>query len=504
MEEGGGEKRESSEEISLLAKELIQLSVKSSRVVPNDKPTLICSVWTKKSFNPESFRAQMKRIWKTKKKFEIQLKPLRRGIFVLSDNSVKSWISFKYEKLPIFCFGCGRIRHSLNDCLMLSPAEKNKVSIDPPYSIALKAESTLVGKESMKLNAYVKMLGTQVSYTGHLVNELGDTDMITEPIASQGKVKGGRKLASWLEGLQEQETNFNKSEIGVVNDGNMEMGKFSVASKKSSWKRLIRVNQPDNRRCKSGGGEKRKFLVADGRNVAEVLYGDGVKRLKVEHMVNQGEVQRESVQRFSKLLIDFLIKEDDNQEEWRFTGFYGSPYLKNKNNAWDLLRRLGQEHNHHWLVGGDFNEILYSFEKSGGVQRDQKRIEAFREERDDEILARIIDTKIHLNMEIDKDKLYWKQRARANWLQFGDKNSAYFHNCVSARRRENTISKLVLDDKREITDESGINENATWVFQELFTSKAIGDSSYLLTSIERSISHEANEVLSSLFREEEI
>ncbi|KAK5835557.1 hypothetical protein PVK06_011248 [Gossypium arboreum] len=73
MEEGAGEKRESNEEISLHAKELIQLSVKSSMVMPNDKPTLICLVWTKKSFNPESFRTQMKSIWKTKKKFEIQL-----------------------------------------------------------------------------------------------------------------------------------------------------------------------------------------------------------------------------------------------------------------------------------------------------------------------------------------------------------------------------------------------------------------------------------------------
>ncbi|KAA3460895.1 BEACH domain-containing lvsC [Gossypium australe] len=71
MEEGGGVQGESSEEISLLAEELIQLSIKRSLVVPNVKPTLLCSVWTKKYFNPESFRAQLKSIWKTKKKFEI-------------------------------------------------------------------------------------------------------------------------------------------------------------------------------------------------------------------------------------------------------------------------------------------------------------------------------------------------------------------------------------------------------------------------------------------------
>ncbi|KAA3480861.1 reverse transcriptase [Gossypium australe] len=37
----------------------------------------------------------------------------------------------------------------------------------------------------------------------------------------------------------------------------------------------------------------------------------------------------------------------------------------------DLVKR--------WNIIGDFNEILYSFEKSGGIQRDKKHMKAFRE-----------------------------------------------------------------------------------------------------------------------------
>ncbi|PPD89404.1 hypothetical protein GOBAR_DD13655 [Gossypium barbadense] len=72
MTESGGNDGFGGNEVSLLAEELIQLSVKSSMVEPNDKPTLICTIWTKKSYNPDSFKAQMKSIWKAKKKFEIQ------------------------------------------------------------------------------------------------------------------------------------------------------------------------------------------------------------------------------------------------------------------------------------------------------------------------------------------------------------------------------------------------------------------------------------------------
>lgn len=55
------------DEVSLIEKELIQLSIRSSRIIPTGKPTLICSVWSKRAYNPNSFRAQMESIWKTKK-----------------------------------------------------------------------------------------------------------------------------------------------------------------------------------------------------------------------------------------------------------------------------------------------------------------------------------------------------------------------------------------------------------------------------------------------------
>ncbi|KAA3463879.1 reverse transcriptase [Gossypium australe] len=324
---------------------------------------------------------------------------------------------------------------------------------------------------------------------------------------------------------------------------------------------------------------------------------------------------RVTLRNFSRWHIDVLIKED-NVEEWRYTGFYGSPYTKDKNAVWNILRRLDQEVEYPWLVIGDFNEILYSFEKSGGIQRDNKRMKAFREtseecqltdigfsgvwftwergnlpetnirerfdrgvankkwsklfplgilqhlpystsdhcpllltikksplfkenrkfhfeacwtmeediemvirdsweanegmllkklgklqsclaewsrqnrknneglkrkllkdlevmlegELNDDSLAKIIDTKIHLNLEIDKDEMFWKQRARQNWLKLGDKNSAFFHRCALARRKANTISKLVMEEERVIEEESDILVEASSFFK-IFSSQ---------------------------------
>ncbi|PPD82268.1 hypothetical protein GOBAR_DD20794 [Gossypium barbadense] len=265
MDASGGDDREMRDEISPLAEELVQSSVKGSMVVPSSKPTLICTVWTEKLYNTYKFRAHMKGIWKTRKKFEIQVagqnlfliifkmeddlelileggpwlfrkslilfdrlcqaverdqirlisspfwikietcspeidkkdllhaiggtfgrvlrseiseefcrlrinldvqKPLRRGIFVVTVYVSKVWIPFKYENLPMFCFGCGRMGHGLSNCTQISPARKIKISENPPYSVALKAESKLIGKESMCFNFLMKQKGVQSSYTG--------------------------------------------------------------------------------------------------------------------------------------------------------------------------------------------------------------------------------------------------------------------------------------------------------------------------------------------------
>ncbi|KAA3486868.1 reverse transcriptase [Gossypium australe] len=86
---------------------------------------------------------------------------------------------------------------------------------------------------------------------------------------------------------------------------------------------------------------------------------------------------------FSKNHIDVMVKEENTNVEWRFIGFYGSPYINCKNDSWTLLRKLGEDQSHPWQVKENFNEIMYTFEKVGGTPRDERKIEAFQETLED-------------------------------------------------------------------------------------------------------------------------
>ena len=45
-------------------------------------------------------------------------KPLRRGGHITNTEGERTWVTFKYERLPIFCFVCGVMRHDNKHCLL--------------------------------------------------------------------------------------------------------------------------------------------------------------------------------------------------------------------------------------------------------------------------------------------------------------------------------------------------------------------------------------------------
>ncbi|KAJ8431934.1 hypothetical protein Cgig2_017420 [Carnegiea gigantea] len=69
--------------------------------------------------------------------------------------------------------------------------------------------------------------------------------------------------------------------------------------------------------------------------------------------------------------VDIAIKWSTDAEECRFTGLYGFLEKENKLKTCDLLFDLRLHSALPWSVGGDFNEILFNYEKKGGQTKPQ-------------------------------------------------------------------------------------------------------------------------------------
>jgi hypothetical protein len=74
----------------------------------------------------------------------------------------------------------------------------------------------------------------------------------------------------------------------------------------------------------------------------------------------------------------------------------------------------------------------------------------------------------------DQIDIYWRQQAHINWLQYEDRNTSYFHNACSEKKRRNSIGSLKKDDGSCVEDEKEKMEFITNHFVHLFKAGEAG------------------------------
>lgn len=76
--------------------------------------------------------------------------------------------------------------------------------------------------------------------------------------------------------------------------------------------------------------------------------------------------------------IDVQVVQDIDASPWRFTSVYGFPEESHKYMTWSLLKNLYSQSSLPWLCAGDFNEVLYTLEKKGGLNKTCQQLQGFR------------------------------------------------------------------------------------------------------------------------------
>lgn len=88
-------------------------------------------------------------------------------------------------------------------------------------------------------------------------------------------------------------------------------------------------------------------------------------------------------------------------------------------------------------------------EKKNRIELEDRLSKLYNQDISEKVLAEITEVQVELNLEADKEELFWEQWARANWLKNGDRNTSYFHKVAVQRHFRGRIKELQDDRGRK-------------------------------------------------------
>ena len=103
------------------------------------------------------------------------------------------------------------------------------------------------------------------------------------------------------------------------------------------------------------------------------------------------------------------------------------------------------------------------------MEEKQKELEDLTKQNTGDKMESINMVKSEINRLLYQKELTWRQRLRAIWLQAGDKNTKFFHQRASQRRRRNQIIGVFNDEDNWCKNDNDIANVAKNYFHNLFT-----------------------------------
>ena len=95
----------------------------------------------------------------------------------------------------------------------------------------------------------------------------------------------------------------------------------------------------------------------------------------------------------------------------------------------------------------------------------------------------------------------WRQRARLNWFQGGDRNTNFFHAKASSRQKKNLIERLLDSDGVWQEEDEKIEKVVVEYYNNLFTSSSPTDFLEILQAIQSKVTPLMNQMLLKPLRE---
>lgn len=111
---------------------------------------------------------------------------------------------------------------------------------------------------------------------------------------------------------------------------------------------------------------------------------------------------------------------------------------------------------------------------------------------------------VRIELLLEQEEITWVQRARANWLRHGDRNTSFFHNFAQRRKKKNTVKGLLDDQGIMREDPATMCQIVHEYFEQLFTSEVLTPDQNVFRDVPRKVTTEMNGSLLEPFTHEEV
>ncbi|KAF5447348.1 hypothetical protein F2P56_032905 [Juglans regia] len=109
-----------------------------------------------------------------------------------------------------------------------------------------------------------------------------------------------------------------------------------------------------------------------------------------------------------------------------------------------------------------------------------------------------------INQLLEEEDTHWRQRAKQKWLLEGDRNTRFFHQCATQRRKKNTICKVADESGVVASTPEGVSEKFNCFFKNLFSTSNPQGLSESLQHLKPSVTEEMNTKLKRNFTQQEV